>query len=83
MIDRVLMSLARASSVYSHEKMSCLYTNDATSGHSTRFATALDGNGVYGHYLDGGAEPAAHIRSAADSHTFRFTGSADSNVFLP
>jgi hypothetical protein len=40
-----------------HEKMSCLYTSDAATGHSTRFATALDGNGVYGHYIDGGVEP--------------------------
>ena len=39
-----------------HEKMSCLYSS-ASSGHSTRVGTAGDGNGVYGHLIDGGVEP--------------------------
>lgn len=40
-----------------HEDMSCLYTEDLSSGHSTKFATALDGNGIYGRFIDGGVEP--------------------------
>ena len=40
-----------------HERMDCLYTSDNTTGHSTRVGTAIDGNGVYGHYIDGGVLP--------------------------
>ena len=40
-----------------HEKMSCLYEDDATTGHSTRIGTALDGHGLYGKHVDGGVEP--------------------------
>lgn len=40
-----------------HERMSCLFTDDVTSGHSTRIGTALDGNGIYGNHIDGGMEP--------------------------
>ena len=37
--------------------MSCLYSADPTTEHSTRVGTALDGNGIYGHNIDGGCEP--------------------------
>ena len=37
--------------------MSCLYSPDPTTKHSTRVGTALDGNGIYGHNIDGGCEP--------------------------
>ncbi|KAL3932273.1 MAG: hypothetical protein SGBAC_010927 [Bacillariaceae sp.] len=40
-----------------HERMSCLYESDASTGHSTRVGTAADGNGIYGLYIDGGALP--------------------------
>lgn len=40
-----------------HERMSCLFTDDAASGHSTRIGTALDGNGIYGSRIDGGVAP--------------------------
>ena len=40
-----------------HERMNCLYTADPVTGHSTRIGTALDGNGIYGHNIDGGCEP--------------------------
>jgi len=40
-----------------HEKMECLYESDSTTGHSTRVGTALDGNGIYGMYIDGGELP--------------------------
>jgi len=40
-----------------HERMSCLFTNDEDSGHSTRIGTALDGNGIYGNHIDGGVTP--------------------------
>ena len=40
-----------------HERMTCLYHSDETTGHSTRVGTALDGNGIYGKYIDGGIEP--------------------------
>jgi len=39
-----------------HERMSCLF-DAASSGHSTRIGTALDGNGIYGNHIDGGVEP--------------------------
>ena len=39
-----------------HEKLSCLYAEDAT-GHSTRIGTALDGHGIYGKHVDGGLDP--------------------------
>lgn len=34
-----------------HERMTCLYTSDPTTGHSTRIGTALDGNGIYGKFI--------------------------------
>ena len=37
-----------------HERMTCLYTEDPTTGHSTRIGTALDGNGIYGKYVSFG-----------------------------
>ena len=37
--------------------MSCLFSDDQTTGHSTRIGTALDGNGIYGNHVDGGVEP--------------------------
>ena len=39
-----------------HERMECLYES-STTGHSTRVGTALDGNGIYGPYIDGGVLP--------------------------
>eukprot|EP00937_MAST-01D_sp_MAST-1D-sp2_P006750 g6750.t1 len=40
-----------------HEKLSCLYTADPATGHSTRIGTALDGHGIYGKHIAGGALP--------------------------
>lgn len=40
-----------------HEKMGCLYSADPSTQHSTRIGTALDGNGIYGKYIDGGVAP--------------------------
>jgi len=40
-----------------HERMSCLYTSDSTTDHSTRVGTAADGNGIYGMYIDAGVLP--------------------------
>ena len=40
-----------------HERMNCLYTADSATGHSTRIGTAADGNGIYGHNVEGGCEP--------------------------
>eukprot|EP00937_MAST-01D_sp_MAST-1D-sp2_P003076 g3076.t1 len=40
-----------------HEKLSCLYSADATTKHSTRIGTALDGHGIYGKYIAGGVVP--------------------------
>jgi hypothetical protein len=40
-----------------HERMNCLYTADSATGHSTRIGTAADGNGIYGHNIEGGCEP--------------------------
>jgi hypothetical protein len=40
-----------------HERMNCLYTADSVTGHSTRIGTAADGNGIYGHNINGGCEP--------------------------
>jgi len=40
-----------------HERLDCLYTDDPTTGHSTRVGTAMDGNGIYGHHIDGGVVP--------------------------
>ena len=40
-----------------HERMNCLYDADPDTGHSTRIGTAADGNGIYGHNIDGGCEP--------------------------
>ena len=40
-----------------HERMTCLYKSDESTGHSTRVGTALDGNGIYGKYINGGIEP--------------------------
>lgn len=37
--------------------MSCLYKEDSANHHSTRVGTALDGNGIYGHNIDGGCAP--------------------------
>ena len=34
-----------------HERMTCLYTSDPTTGHSTRIATMNDGRGLYGKYV--------------------------------
>lgn len=34
-----------------HERMTCLYDADPTTGHSTRIGTMLDGNGLYGKYV--------------------------------
>ena len=39
-----------------HERFSCLYT-DTGNGHSSKFATALDGNSIYGPYITGGVVP--------------------------
>ena len=40
-----------------HQSMSCLYTPDSVTGHSTRIGTAGDGNGIYGAFVDGGLVP--------------------------
>ena len=40
-----------------HERMTCLYHADVATGHSTRIGTALDGNGIYGKYINGGVVP--------------------------
>lgn len=40
-----------------HEKMSCLYTNDTGTRHSTKIGVAGDGNGIYGPYINGGVLP--------------------------
>ncbi|CAB9518285.1 expressed unknown protein [Seminavis robusta] len=40
-----------------HERMSCLFTADPVTLHSTRIGTAGDGNGIYGKHVDGGVEP--------------------------
>jgi hypothetical protein len=40
-----------------HEKLACLYSADATTKHSTRIGTALDGHGIYGKYIAGGVVP--------------------------
>jgi hypothetical protein len=40
-----------------HERMTCLYDSDPTTGHSTRIGTALDGNGIYGKYVATGQLP--------------------------
>ena len=40
-----------------HERMNCLYTADSATSHSTRIGTAADGNGIYGHNIEGGCEP--------------------------
>jgi hypothetical protein len=40
-----------------HERMTCLYSQDAASGHSTRIGTALDGRGLYGKYVNGSVVP--------------------------
>ena len=40
-----------------HERMSCLYTADPTTGHSTRIGTAGDGRGIYGKHIAEGVEP--------------------------
>jgi hypothetical protein len=34
-----------------HERMTCLYTSDPITGHSTRIATMNDGRGLYGKYV--------------------------------
>eukprot|EP00462_Mataza_sp_D1_P023032 CAMPEP_0175143604 /NCGR_PEP_ID=MMETSP0087-20121206/13554_1 /TAXON_ID=136419 /ORGANISM="Unknown Unknown, Strain D1" /LENGTH=206 /DNA_ID=CAMNT_0016427751 /DNA_START=102 /DNA_END=719 /DNA_ORIENTATION=+ len=40
-----------------HEKMSCLYTADPVTKHSTRIGVAADGHGIYGPYIEGGVLP--------------------------
>ena len=40
-----------------HERLSCYYEADATTSHSTRIGTALDGNGIYGMNINGGVPP--------------------------
>ena len=40
-----------------HERLSCYYKEDPDSGHSTRIGTALDGNGIYGQFINGGVKP--------------------------
>jgi hypothetical protein len=40
-----------------HERMTCLYTQDSTSGHSTRIGTANDGRGIYGKFVNGSVLP--------------------------
>ncbi len=40
-----------------HESMSCLYSEDALTGRSTRIGTTLDGHGLYGSNSVGGAPP--------------------------
>jgi len=40
-----------------HQSMSCLYTPDSVTEHSTRIGTAGDGNGIYGAFVDGGLVP--------------------------
>lgn len=57
-----------------HERMTCLYTADPTTGHSTRIGTAGDGNGIYGKYIDGGVEP-----TDLDACGGRFGVTPDSN----
>ena len=57
-----------------HERMSCLYTSDPVSGHSTRIGTAGDGNGIYGKHIDGGIEP-----TDLDACGGRFGVTPDSN----
>ena len=46
-----------ASTYHYHERMACLYKADNATQHSTRVGTALDGNGIYGHHVNGGCEP--------------------------
>ena len=40
-----------------HERMTCLYSSDPASGHSTRIGTMKDGKGLYGKYESTGALP--------------------------
>jgi hypothetical protein len=42
---------------HNHEKMTCLYSQDALSGHSTRIGTALDGRGLDGKFNNGSVVP--------------------------
>lgn len=46
-----------ASPYHYHERMSCLFETDEQTGHSTRLGTALDGNGMYGTFVNGGVLP--------------------------
>ena len=57
-----------------HEKLSCLYEDDTATGHSTLVATALDGNGIYGHHINGGVEP-----TDLDACGGRYGATPDSN----
>lgn len=57
-----------------HEKMQCLYESDPTTQHSTRVGTALDGNGIYGKYVEGGKIP-----TDLDACGGRFGVTPDSN----
>eukprot|EP00854_Cymbomonas_tetramitiformis_P007695 gene7695-9157_t len=40
-----------ASPYHYHERMSCLFSSDPETGHSTRIGTMMDGNGLYGKYV--------------------------------
>ena len=57
-----------------HERMSCLYTSDPLTNHSTRIGTAGDGNGMYGPYIEGGVLP-----QDVDACGGRFGVTPDSN----
>ena len=50
-----------------HERMQCLYTSDAATGHSTRIGTMKDGKGLYGKYEATGTLPAS--LDACGGHT--------------
>ena len=58
-LDKALLDYCggHADPFHYHERMNCLYTADPATGHSTRIGTAADGNGIYGHNIDGGCEP--------------------------
>jgi hypothetical protein len=58
-LDKALLDYCggHAEPFHYHERMNCLYTADSTTGHSTRIGTAADGNGIYGHNIEGGCEP--------------------------
>jgi len=56
--DLIIMDFCggHATPYHYHERMDCL-SNMTENGHSSRIGTALDGNGIYGAYVEGGVPP--------------------------